>query len=212
MATGMGSSAVSPCSVSICRRWARPLALSSMRASSSKVPVLSTMTTSRWSPAQSASTRQSSLRAQALIVGGRRADAGARQRDRDGGGQDEASPAPTAAHEIVGRNRSIVTDTLGLLLAVLVTAASVQDSVVGTHLVDQVAAVHPPLPRRWTVERTYGWLMSHRHLAREYETLPARSEAMIHLAMTGLMARRLTDEATISWSDPTPRDQTAIPG
>jgi transposase len=35
----------------------------------------------------------------------------------------------------VGRKRSIVTDTLGLLRAVLVTAASVQDSVAGTHLV-----------------------------------------------------------------------------
>jgi hypothetical protein len=33
-----------------------------------------------------------------------------------------------------------------------------------------------PLPRRWTVERTYGWLMLHRRLARDYETLPARSE------------------------------------
>ncbi|MET7609215.1 hypothetical protein ABZS96_44200, partial [Streptomyces avermitilis] len=32
--------------------------------------------------------------------------------------------------------------------------------------------------------------------------LPARSEAMIQLAMTDLMARRLTDEATISWRDP----------
>ncbi|WUC39635.1 hypothetical protein OG956_38405 [Streptomyces sp. NBC_00557] len=30
--------------------------------------------------------------------------------------------------------------------------------------------------------------------------------AMIHLAMTNLMARRLTGEATISWRDPAPRD------
>ncbi|MFF5967138.1 IS5/IS1182 family transposase, partial [Streptomyces collinus] len=41
-------------------------------------------------------------------------------------------------------------------------------------------------------------------------TLPARSEAMIQLAMTDLMARRLTDEATISWRHPTPQDQTPI--
>ncbi|PAZ10898.1 IS5/IS1182 family transposase, partial [Streptomyces sp. SA15] len=33
-----------------------------------------------------------------------------------------------------------------------------------------------------------------------------------HLAMTDLMARRLTSEATISWRDPTSRDQTLIPG
>ena len=36
--------------------------------------------------------------------------------------------------------------------------------------------------------------MLHRRLARDYETLPHRSEAMIHLAMTDLMARRLTGE------------------
>jgi transposase len=60
-----------------------------------------------------------------------------------------------------------------------------------------------PIPKRWTVERTYGWLMLHRRLARDYETLPARSEAMIHLAMTDLMTRRLTGENTISWRDPT---------
>jgi transposase len=154
-----------------------------------------------------------------------------------------------AAKKIVGRKRSIVTDTLGLLVAVLVTAASVQDSTAGTDLIDQVAAAHPtirkvwvdggyrqhlvehaarlgidmeivqrtpgtrgftPLPKRWTVERTYGWLMLHRRLARDYETLPARSEAMIHLAMTDLMARRLTGEATVSWRDPSHQDQTLI--
>jgi transposase len=56
------------------------------------------------------------------------------------------------------------------------------------------------------IERTFGWLMLHRRLARDYETLPARSEAMIYLAMTDLMARRLTGEATISWRDPTSPD------
>ena len=53
------------------------------------------------------------------------------------------------------------------------------------------------------MERTYGWLMLHRRLARDYEAHPHHSEAMIHLAMTDLMARRLTDENTISWRDPT---------
>lgn len=107
------------------------------------------------------------------------------------------------AKKIVGRKRSVVTDTLGLLLAVLVTAASVQDSVAGTQLLSQVAAKQPdlrkvwvdggyrqhfvehaatlgidmeitartprtrgftPIPKRWAVERTYGWLMLHRRL------------------------------------------------
>jgi hypothetical protein len=40
----------------------------------------------------------------------------------------------------------------------------------------------------------------------------ACSEAMIHLAMTDLMARRLTGEATVSWHDPTPHNETPVPG
>jgi hypothetical protein len=62
------------------------------------------------------------------------------------------------------------------------------------------------------VERTYGWLMLHRRLARDYETHPARSEAMIHLAMADLMARRLTGETTASWRDPAKPNQPQIPG
>ncbi|MFE5088717.1 hypothetical protein ACFRFN_52360, partial [Streptomyces mirabilis] len=57
-----------------------------------------------------------------------------------------------------------------------------------------------------------GWLMLHRRLARDYETLPVRSEAMIHIAMTDLMARRLTSENAISWRDPTPQTKQQIPG
>lgn len=156
-----------------------------------------------------------------------------------------------AGKKIVGRKRSIITDTLGLLLAVLVTAASVQDSVAGQALLERAASAHPtirkvwvdggyrkhfvehpatlgidleivqrnpgtrgftPIPKRWTVERTYGWLTLHRRLTRDYETLPARSEAMIHLAMTKLMARRLTGEATISWRDPPSPEQIRLTG
>ncbi|GAA2700890.1 hypothetical protein [Nonomuraea recticatena] len=56
-----------------------------------------------------------------------------------------------------------------------------------------------PLPRRWVAERTLGWLMLHRRLVRDYEALPARSEAMIHVAMIDLMSRRLTGESTPTW-------------
>nr|WP_307628653.1 transposase [Streptomyces turgidiscabies] len=79
-----------------------------------------------------------------------------------------------------------------------------------THPRDQGIHPHPQAP--WAVERTYGWLMLHRRLARDYETHPHRSEAMIHLAMTDLMARRLTGENTISWRDPTPAHQSLIQG
>ena len=48
------------------------------------------------------------------------------------------------------------------------------------------------LPRRWVVERTFGWLMRHRRLIRDYERLPESSETMIYLAMTRNMLVRLT--------------------
>jgi transposase len=51
-------------------------------------------------------------------------------------------------------------------------------------------------PRRWLVERTLGRPMFHRRLARNYEALQARSTAMIYIAMTALMTRRLTRERT----------------
>lgn len=109
-----------------------------------------------------------------------------------------AGQGTDAGKKIVGRKRSILTDTIGLLLAVLVTGAGVQDSVAGTQLLSQAAANHPslrkawvdggyrqhlveraaalgidmeittrtprtrgftPIPKRWAVERTYGWLM-----------------------------------------------------
>ncbi|WSL71345.1 transposase [Streptomyces sp. NBC_01723] len=69
-----------------------------------------------------------------------------------------------------------------------------------------------PAPKRWAVEWTYGWLMLHRRLARDYETLPSRSEAVIHTAMTDLMARRLTGENTTSWRDPTKAVKQPITG
>ncbi|MGW2461817.1 transposase [Streptomyces sp. NPDC001761] len=47
------------------------------------------------------------------------------------------------------------------------------------------------LPRRWVPERTFGWLMNSRRLARDYETLPATSEAMIRWSMVTRMSQRL---------------------
>jgi transposase len=57
------------------------------------------------------------------------------------------------------------------------------------------------IPRRWVVERTFGWLMHHRRLARDYETHPHHSEAMIKVAMVDLISRRLTRESTPTWRD-----------
>ena len=48
------------------------------------------------------------------------------------------------------------------------------------------------LPRRWVVERTFGWLSRYRRLAgRDYETNPRTSEAWIKVALSNLMLRRL---------------------
>lgn len=57
------------------------------------------------------------------------------------------------------------------------------------------------IPRRRLVERPFGWLMHHRRLARDYETHPHRSAAMINLAMVDLTSRRLTRESTLNWRD-----------
>lgn len=51
--------------------------------------------------------------------------------------------------KIVGRKRGIITDTLGLLLAVVVTAASVSDNTIGAYLLDQATSVHPTLAKTW---------------------------------------------------------------
>ncbi|THA86834.1 IS5 family transposase [Streptomyces sp. A0592] len=151
-----------------------------------------------------------------------------------------ASQGIDAGKKIAGRKRHIGVDTLGLLLAVLVTAASTSDHAGGIQVLSQIAKAHPRvtkawadtgyrttaidhgarlgidvevvhrdpgqkgfkvIPRRWVVERTFGWLMHHRRLARDYETHPHRSEAMIRLAMIDLMSRRLTRESTPNWKN-----------
>ena len=48
------------------------------------------------------------------------------------------------------------------------------------------------LPRRWVVERTFGWMTRHRRLVRDYEARVDVSEAMIDIAMGGLLTRRIT--------------------
>jgi putative transposase len=136
-----------------------------------------------------------------------------------------------AAKHIKGRKRHLLVDTLGLLLLVVVTAASVQErdgarlvfqrlrggckklrliwvdggyrgslvKWVAEHLRFRLRVVLRPqeqqgfkvLPRRWVVERTFGWLNQYRRLSKDYEVLPSSSEAMIYIAMTRLMLRRL---------------------
>ena len=46
------------------------------------------------------------------------------------------------------------------------------------------------LPRRWVVERTFGWMIRWRRLVRDYERRIDVSTAMIHVAMGGVLIRR----------------------
>ena len=47
------------------------------------------------------------------------------------------------------------------------------------------------LPKRWIVERTFGWFNRYRRLSKEYEQDPRMSEGMVYLAAIRLMLRRL---------------------
>jgi transposase len=65
------------------------------------------------------------------------------------------------------------------------------------------------LPRRWVVERTFGWPVRHRRLVRDYERRPEHHEAMAWWATVTIMTRRLTQELTGSpppprWGKPRP--------
>jgi len=53
------------------------------------------------------------------------------------------------------------------------------------------------VPRRWVVERTFGWLGRSRRLSKDYEQLPETSEAMIYAAMSRLMVTRLAQQAAM---------------
>lgn len=65
------------------------------------------------------------------------------------------------------------------------------------------------LPRRWVVERSLGWLMRYRRLARDYERRPQHHEAMVYWATIWIMTRRLARRSTDPplqrrWGQPRP--------
>jgi transposase len=72
--------------------------------------------------------------------------------------------------------------------------------------------------RRWVVERTFGWLMRYRRLARDYERTIAHHEAMVYWATIFIMTKRLTRYETGQPSPPRwggericPAQQAALP-
>jgi putative transposase len=138
-----------------------------------------------------------------------------------------------AHKKVKGRKRHIVVDSMGLLLAVVVTAASLDDAraapdalgllpddqfprlrlvwadqkyhnhelygwvdVYGQYELEivrrpQGAKGFVPLPKRWTVERTFAWLKRYRRLTVDRERTLLSCESMVKLAMIHLMLNRL---------------------
>jgi putative transposase len=135
---------------------------------------------------------------------------------------------------IKGRKRHLLVDVLGLLLAVMVTGADIQDRDGARRLLPMLrhrftrlrliwadraytgflatwlywlrprprirleiikhsdqAKGFVLVPKRWVVERTFGWFGKYRRLSKDYEYLTSSSEAMIYVAMIHLMVRRI---------------------
>ena len=146
----------------------------------------------------------------------------------------EECAALDAGKKIMGRKRHILVDTLGLILAVVVHPANMQDrdgarlvlakltqafgwlrliwvdgGYAGNPLAQWLKELLPRrglrlevvkrselhtfkiLPRRWVVEKTFGWLSNYRRFAKDYEYHPANSEALILIAASKLMVSRL---------------------
>jgi len=138
----------------------------------------------------------------------------------------------TRGKKITGRKRHALVDLSGLLLAVVVTAARVQDRDAAKAVLLNVRGLLPRLrvtfadggyagqligwvkrrrgwllqtvlrpvgavgfvilPKRWVVERTFGWLSKYRRLVKDYEADIVMREAMIYAAMMHRMLRRLS--------------------
>lgn len=139
-----------------------------------------------------------------------------------------------AGKKISGRKRHVAVDVMGLILAMTITPADIQDrdgarplikTLVSLYgrlqiiwadggylgaLVNWVKQLRPfgtlrleivrrcdevkgfkVLPRRWVVERTFGWRFKSRRLCRDYEVRFDHSEAVIRICMIRIMVRRL---------------------
>ena len=54
------------------------------------------------------------------------------------------------------------------------------------------------LPRRWVVERTFGWIARCRRLARDYERLPQTFAGLHWIMFSGLLLARLDLQSFVS--------------
>jgi len=127
--------------------------------------------------------------------------------------------------KIKGRKRHVLTDTLGLIWAVKITAANVHDTVAGKDLLqslvghfgirllkifadqgyrgdwsDEViwdieivekAAIGQVSPKRWVIERTFGWFNHLRRLSKDYELKVSSATAWIQWAGIYIALRKI---------------------
>ena len=68
--------------------------------------------------------------------------------------------------------------TLGVLLSI------------ARKIVDQIG--FKVIPKRWIVERTFGWLNNFRRMSKDYEHNPKTSENIIYINMISIMLKKLT--------------------
>jgi len=134
--------------------------------------------------------------------------------------------------KVNGRKRFILTDTLGLMMGIVIVAANVGERAGAEKLFRQIQGKYPRLqkvladqgfdgeksvsrieflfgfvfeivnkvlgiggfqvqPKRWIVERTFGWLIWNRRLVKDYEENRDVSKAFIQLAMIRIMLKQL---------------------
>jgi putative transposase len=136
-----------------------------------------------------------------------------------------------AGKQVKGRKRHILVDTLGLLLMVIVSSASLSDRDGAVQLFNATDGALPRLrrvwadqnyagelvewvkrlfsfvldivrrpkqqrgfhvlPKRWIVERSFGWFNRYRRLSKDYERRTTTSEGMVYLASMRRMLRWL---------------------
>jgi putative transposase len=62
---------------------------------------------------------------------------------------------------------------------------------VQVEVIERISKTFERLPKRWIVERTFGWLNRFRRLSKDYEVYTEVSEAMIYGSLIRLMVKRL---------------------
>jgi len=132
--------------------------------------------------------------------------------------------------KINGRKRHVVTDTLGLIMVIVIHSADIQDREGAKKVIEELKYKYPRLkkkladqgytgdlaswvlqffewtveivkkvaglsgfnvlPKRWIVERTFGWLSFQRRLVRDYEELIECSQSFVYLAMIRIMLNK----------------------